>query len=78
MVHICSGASIAAIFTVPTLDDFWMTSATLSTLCGCESEIVAEPMVKRPGAQSIGVSKRTFPLSSACAAVNGFITDPGS
>ena len=78
IVHICSGDSIAPIFAVPTLDDFWMTWATVRSPCGCASEIVAEPIVSRTGAQAITVSKRTLSYSSASAAVNGFITEPGS
>jgi hypothetical protein len=69
---------MAAILAAPTLDDFWMTSATLSAPCGWASEIVALPIVRRPGAQLMMVSKRTLPVSSPRAMVNGFRVEPGS
>ena len=40
--------------------------------------MVALPMVSRPGAVWICESKRKRPFSSASAAVNGFIVEPGS
>ena len=76
--HISSGGNVSAILAMPTLDDFWITCATVSTPCGWASEMVAVPMVSRPGAVWIGVSKRNLPFSSASAAVNGFIVEPGS
>jgi hypothetical protein len=59
--HFCAG-NMAAILAAPTFDDFWMTSATVSAPWGWASEIVALPIVRRPGAQLMTVSERTLPI----------------
>ena len=73
-----SADRVRAMMAVPTLDDFWITSARVSTPCGWASWMVAAPMVSRPGAVWIGVSKRNLPFSSASAAVKGLKVEPGS
>src|ERR1700674_205510 len=66
------------ILALPTLDDFWITCATVRRPLGCESEIVQPPMVSVPGAVWMGVVGVTTPESSAAATVKGFIVEPGS
>ena len=67
-----------AIFTVPTLLDFWITSATVSAPCGCASLMVEPPMLMRPGAVWITVLGVTRPVCIASAAMKGLIVEPGS
>ena len=55
-----------------------MTSATESTPCGWASLMVEPVMVMEPGAVWMGVCGVTRPLSSAQAAMKGFIVEPGS
>ena len=57
--------------TVPTLLDFWITSATVSTPCGWASLIVAPLIVMWPGAVWITVSGVTRPVSIAQAGDEG-------
>ena len=73
-----AAASACAILTVPTLLDFWITSATVSRPCGCASRIVLPVMVIQPGAVWIGVAGVTRPVSSARRTTKGFIVEPGS
>ena len=63
---------------MPTLLDFWITWATVSTPCGCASRIVRPLMLMLPGAVWIGVCGVTRWVCSASAAMNGFIVEPGS
>ena len=64
--------------TAPTLLDFWITSVTVRLPCGCESVIVEPVSVILPGAVWMTVVGVTRPVSSAQAAMNGFIVEPGS
>ena len=56
MSHRVSEGKLRAILAIPTLEDFWITWATVNTPLAWESWMVALPMVKRPGAVWIGVS----------------------
>ena len=76
--HISRGRICIASLTVPTLLDFWITSATLNRPCGCASLIVLPVMLMLPGAVWIIVAGVTRPLSSASAMTKGFIVEPGS
>ncbi|MCY1548213.1 hypothetical protein D9M68_843090 [compost metagenome] len=67
-----------AILTAPTLLDFWIISLTVSRPFGCASLMVEPPMVRCPGAVWICVVGVTRPLSSASAAMKGFMVEPGS
>jgi hypothetical protein len=67
-----------AILEAPTLEDFWITWATVNTPPAWVSEIVAGPIVSLPLPVSMRVSKRTLPSFSASATVKGFIVEPGS
>src|SRR5437773_12514773 len=73
-----SGCMASWILAAPTLDDFWITGAALSTPCGLESLMVQPPIVIVPGAVWMGVSGVTIPASRAAATVKGFIVEPGS
>ncbi len=76
--HISCGGICIAILTVPTLLDFWITWATVSTPWGSWSLTVLPGTCSQPGPVSMGVSARTRPVSSAHAAMKGFIVEPGS
>ena len=76
--HISRAGICIAIFTVPTLLDFWITSANVSTPCGCASLMGAPAITMRPGEVSMRVLGVQGPRSSANAAVKGFIVEPGS
>ena len=54
-----------------------MLVTVIADACGCESPIVAGPMVNLGGV-SITVSGVIKPLSKARAIVNGFMVEPGS
>jgi len=72
-------AGIASwILAVPMFEDFWMICATVSSPIGCESLIVALPVVIVPGAVWICVAGVTTCESSAAATVKGFSVEPGS
>src|SRR6266850_1503977 len=75
--QISRGCICIAILTVPTLLDFWITSATVSAPCGCASRIVDPVMLIEPGAVWITVLGVTRPDSIAQAAMKGFIVEPG-
>ena len=76
--HISRGDICIAIFTVPTLLDFWITPATVRAPWGWVSRICEPVMTIVPGEVSITVSGVTRPDSSAQAATKGFIVEPGS
>src|SRR5437016_6168924 len=76
--HIDSAESASAIFAAPTLEDFWMTCATVSELSKWASWMVAAPMLRLPGAIWITESGLTRPPSRARATVKGLSVEPGS
>src|SRR5574343_1727703 len=73
--HMTSGWKVRAILAAPMLDDFWITWATDRAPWGGASEIVAVPMVMRPGAQLTMVEGENLPVSRARAAVKGFMVE---
>jgi len=60
-----------------TFDDFWITCSNVSVPTGWASRIVLPEIVSEPGRWRSSCRPHA-PASSAAAAVNGFIVEPGS